>query len=514
MAKKIALITVLVIIASICAVTLVACGGGEDTDAKEYTVAVAKTANGSVTVSKAKAKAGDEITVTATPNENYVLVDGSLKANDKAILDGKFIMPKENVMIMAEFVLRKESDVHNIDNFWGYLKKGDKNFSFRYTFDMSEGERVAKSVTEILFTPTALMETYTNTQVGVEDAEIYNHYEWLDDDYMYEASTEDGKATRKIRKYADKYGFKMEELGIQDGCAEYFEPDGNKWKIKDDEILNYMELQGFRIEDEGIYELFENLRVEFTDKSTTMTAEVEMTIDGIKHWQRITYEVYDYNTTNVTVPENVLNADVTKDETKPPVIDGVSLDNFGEFMRNGNYTLTQEVTVSTGDHADRKVFNVVKDADKYIIRNQQMNEGTYCWLDGDYYYCADSDNSTITKKRYSASEWRESLETSIVLDVIAKDASKYFEELYSFWCIRPSMIDEYMAVMEKESGGKGTLPREAFERLQVYIEKDSISLRVSIEENGTTIEYRFIYSNFNKTTVEIPDGILNAEVTA
>lgn len=513
MAKKIALITVLVIIASICAVTLVACGGGS-TDAKEYAVTVAETANGSVTVSKAKAKAGDEIIVTATPNENYVLKDGSLKANDKAILDGKFIMPKENVMIMAEFVLRKEPDVHNIDNFWGYLKKGDKNFSFRYTFDMSEGERVAKSVTEILFTPTALMETYTNTEVGVEGAEIYNHYEWLDDDYMYKASIEDGKATRKIRKYADKYGFQMEEIGIQDGCAEYFELDGNKWKIKDEKILNYMELQGFRIEDNVIYKLFKNLRVEFTDKSTTMTAEVEMIIDGIKHWQKITYEVYNYDTTSVTVPENVLNAKVTIDETKPPVIDGVSLDNFGEFMRNGNYTLTQEVTVSIGGHTDRKVFNVVKDADKYIIRNQQINESSYCWLDGDYYYFADSDNSTITKKRYPASEWRESLETSIVLDVIATNASKYFEQFHSFWRIRPSMLDEYMAIMEKESGGIGTLPKEAFERLQVYIEKDSITLRVSIEENGTTIEYRFTYSNFNKTYVEIPDGIINAEVTA
>lgn len=514
MAKKIALITVLVIIASICAVTLVACGGGADADAKEYAVTVTETANGSVTVSKAKAKAGDEIIVTATPNENYVLKDGSLKANDKAILDGKFIMPKENVMIMAEFVLRKEPDVHNIDNFWGYLKKGDKNFSFRYTFDMSEGERVAKSVTEILFTPTALMETYTNTEVGVEGAEIYNHYEWLDDDYMYEASIEDGKATRKIRKYADKYGFQMEEIGIQDGCAEYFELDGNKWKIKDEKILNYMELQGFRIEDDVIYKLFKNLRVEFTDKSTTMTAEVEMIIDGIKHWQKITYEVYDYDTTSVTVPKTVLYADVTKDETKPPVIDGVSLDNFSEFMRNGNYTLMQEVTVSIGDYTDRKVFNVVKDADKYIIRNQQINESSYCWLDGDYYYFANSDNSTITKKQYPASEWRESLETSIVLDVIAKNASKYFEQFHSFWRIRPSMLDEYMAIMEKESGGIGTLPKEAFERLEVYIEKDSITLRVSIEENGTTIVYRFTYSNFNKTYVEIPDGIINAEITA
>lgn len=513
MAKKIALITVLVIIASICAVTLVACGGGS-TDAKEYAVTVAETANGSVTVSKAKAKAGDEIIVTDTPNENYVLKDGSLKANDKAILDGKFIMPKENVMITAEFVLRKEPDVHNIDNFWGYLKKGDKNFSFRYTIDMSEGERVVKSVTEILFTPTALMKTYTNTEVGVEDAEIYNYYEWFDDDYMYEASIEDGKATRKIRKYADKYGFQMEEIGIQDGCAEYFETDGNKWKIKDDEILNYMELQGFKIEDEVIYDLFKNLRVEFADKSTTMTAEIEMIIDGIKHWQRITYEIYDYDTTSVTVPENVLNAKVTEDETKPPVIDGVSLDNFSEFMRNGNYTLTQEVTVSIGDYTDRKVFNVVKDADKYIIRNQQINESSYCWLDGDYYYFANSDNSTITKKRYPASEWRESLETSIVFDVIAKNASKYFEQFHSFWRIRPSMLDEYMAIMEKESGGKGTLPREVFERLEVYIEKDSITLRVSIEENGTTFVYRFTYSNFNKTYVEIPDGIINAEITA
>lgn len=512
MAKKIALITVLVIIASICAVTLVACGGGE-----EYTVAVAEIANGSVTVNKAKAKAGDEITVTVTPKTGYTLKSGSLKANDKAILDSKFLMPKENVTITAEFEktkgdVRKELNGHNIDNFWGYLKKGDKNFSFRYTFDMSEGERVAQSVTEILFTPTALMETYTNTQVGVEDAEIYNHYEWLDDDYMYDASTEDGKATRKIRKYADKYGFKMEELGIQDGCAEYFETDGNKWKIKDDAILNYMELQGFRIEDEGIYELFKNLRVEFADKSTTMTAEVEMIIDGIKNWQKITYEVYDYDTTSVTVPENVLNADVTKDETKPPVIDGVSLDNFGEFMRNGNYTLTQEGEIHSGNYHEKRSNYIVKDNNKFIIRDEQSNELEYVWLDGDYFYSAVA-NSTVTKKRYPARDWGDTLETSIVFNVIAKDASKYFE-YGDYWRIRPSMIDEYMAVMEKESGGKGTLPREAFENLSVSFKGDAIILIVSIEENGTTIEYRFIYSMFNKTTVEIPDGILNAEVTA
>lgn len=58
------------------------------------------------------------------------------------------------------------------------------------------------------------------------------------------------------------------------------------------------------------------------------------------------------------------------------------------------------------------------------------------------------------------------------------------------------------------------MPREAFENLSVSFKGDAIILIVSIEENGTTIEYRFIYSMFNKTTVEIPDGILNAEVTA
>lgn len=77
---------------------------GSETPAAEYQITVSATEHGTVTTNVSKAKAGAEITVTATPEANYVLRSGSLKCNGTEIEDGKFVMPAENVTITAEFV--------------------------------------------------------------------------------------------------------------------------------------------------------------------------------------------------------------------------------------------------------------------------------------------------------------------------------------------------------------------------------------------------------------------------
>ncbi len=75
-----------------------------ESPAAEYSITVAETENGTVSASASKAAEGTEITVTVTPDANYVLKEGSLRYNGTVIEDNKFTMPAENVTITAKFV--------------------------------------------------------------------------------------------------------------------------------------------------------------------------------------------------------------------------------------------------------------------------------------------------------------------------------------------------------------------------------------------------------------------------
>ena len=67
----------------------------------DYTVTVAESQNGTVTVSKATANMGDEITVTVTPATGYEL--DTLSVTGATVTDGKFTMPASNVTVTATF---------------------------------------------------------------------------------------------------------------------------------------------------------------------------------------------------------------------------------------------------------------------------------------------------------------------------------------------------------------------------------------------------------------------------
>ena len=76
---------------------------------KAYTVEVAQTENGTVTVDKTTANAGDEINVTITPAAGYEVDEQSyiysMVGQDytQTIVDGKFIMPYANVTVKVTF---------------------------------------------------------------------------------------------------------------------------------------------------------------------------------------------------------------------------------------------------------------------------------------------------------------------------------------------------------------------------------------------------------------------------
>ncbi|SCW71137.1 hypothetical protein SAMN02910456_02729, partial [Ruminococcaceae bacterium YRB3002] len=66
-----------------------------------YTVTVGDVSNGTVTVSAANASMGDVITVTATPDADYVL--DTIKVDGTAISGNTFTMPAKNVVVTAVF---------------------------------------------------------------------------------------------------------------------------------------------------------------------------------------------------------------------------------------------------------------------------------------------------------------------------------------------------------------------------------------------------------------------------
>ena len=69
----------------------------------EYTVTVTTEGNGTASASPAKAVAGEEITLTATPDGGYRFKEWEVISGGVTILDDKFLMPNDNVEVKAIF---------------------------------------------------------------------------------------------------------------------------------------------------------------------------------------------------------------------------------------------------------------------------------------------------------------------------------------------------------------------------------------------------------------------------
>ena len=83
-----------------------------ETDSETYSVSVVQSDNGTISVDKSEAKAGDKITVTATPNDGYLLKSVSMNG---AVLEKdsngqySFVMPNADVTVFGEFI-KAETD--------------------------------------------------------------------------------------------------------------------------------------------------------------------------------------------------------------------------------------------------------------------------------------------------------------------------------------------------------------------------------------------------------------------
>ena len=69
----------------------------------EYTVTVTTEGNGTASASPAKAVAGEEITLTATPDGGYRFKEWEVISGGVTIVDDKFLMPNDNVEVKAIF---------------------------------------------------------------------------------------------------------------------------------------------------------------------------------------------------------------------------------------------------------------------------------------------------------------------------------------------------------------------------------------------------------------------------
>lgn len=490
MARKLTLIVAFVFIASIIAITLVACDSGE------YNVTVAEMTNGTVTVSKAKAKAGDEITVTVTPKTGYALKSGSLKANNEAITGNKFKMPKANVTISAEFEVCTEINGLGIDNFWEYLYSSDKNFTFNLSFVAGSSGEMFLSRT-VKYTPTAYMEkeSYDNMRMASRTT-----YAWLDGNSMYEVNAGEGYDPYKEKYSASNYYFESGEVDILlDGYGSFFEFDGSKWKLKEDKLDEYVIALGGEIDYEGtIRARAESLRIEFTNNSMKVSTRVDFEADeyGEAASETIQYIISDIGTTTVTIPDEYIALEVENDYTVPPVCNGVTFDNFADFIRNGNYTLDQNIN-------DYKT--IMKDGNKMIVDNRNGDGMDYYWVDEESCYHVKGFSDI---NQYPSSDWEKILLNEIVIDLIFDGSGKYFEYFSSEWRIIPSMIDEYKQIADPSN----IYDRATFESMRIYVSNKSSnsewnSIRLSGEYKlvgSESISYRCEFENINSTKVNIP----------
>lgn len=83
-----------------------------ENDSEMYSVSVVQSDNGTISVDKSEAKAGDKITVTATPNDGYLLksvsMNGTVLEKDSNV-QYSFIMTNADVTVSAEFI-KDETD--------------------------------------------------------------------------------------------------------------------------------------------------------------------------------------------------------------------------------------------------------------------------------------------------------------------------------------------------------------------------------------------------------------------
>ena len=75
----------------------------EPEEATIYSISIIQSQNGTVTADKYTAVSGETVSLTVTPDEGYMLQEGSLRYNGMPVADSSFIMPPADVTVSAVF---------------------------------------------------------------------------------------------------------------------------------------------------------------------------------------------------------------------------------------------------------------------------------------------------------------------------------------------------------------------------------------------------------------------------
>ena len=80
------------------------CASLENSNIVKYTINISECTNGVVTCDELSASSGDNIELSISPADGYILKNGSLKYNDHIISSNTFVMPSTNITITCEFI--------------------------------------------------------------------------------------------------------------------------------------------------------------------------------------------------------------------------------------------------------------------------------------------------------------------------------------------------------------------------------------------------------------------------
>ena len=123
-------------------------GDDDVVDTKSYNITIESPENGKLTVSTKTAKSGETVTVTADADLGYKLEEGSLKANDTVITNGSFVMPAEDVIISAKFIVDGEKLTVNNTNLEFSAKSEGKDAKAHLSTVFGDNALVVKFVVE------------------------------------------------------------------------------------------------------------------------------------------------------------------------------------------------------------------------------------------------------------------------------------------------------------------------------------------------------------------------------
>ena len=288
MNKKI--VSILLVIILTLSVTILAVGCSKQI----FNIKISEIENGTVTVNNKTAVEGDVVIVTATPNKGCMLTAGSLKVNNKVIVDGKFTMPEADVTITAAFNTGLVPAEYTPNNLVEMLDAAE---SFKLIATGSFQGIVGVEYNIVINEDAYYYE-------GREGDSETSHYIWTDNSIIYE-----------YQNYSFQPEYTKEIVNsVSRNFHDYLEPLRK----------NQNNIEFFTKNENGIYVIAENMIDKYMDvqsgysEETVRGVSVEIGADYIIVSQKIdgngfakSTRISHFNNAKVKVPDFAINAELT-----------------------------------------------------------------------------------------------------------------------------------------------------------------------------------------------------------